>query len=152
MSKEKLESLKNSSVGHSLIKAARLYNETMIERLRDSFGVPTIQLYHLNLFAHIDLEGSTINQIAKQAGISKQAVSKTVSDLIEMGLLTQSPNPKDARSKLIRFNMKGPHTIERGMEFLKSQDSLLAEILGIGRLDEFHKDLLLIIKYLDHAQ
>ena len=60
-----LELLKESSVGHSSIKAARLYNERMIGDFRTTFSLPDLRLYHLNLFAYIDLDGSSIKQISK---------------------------------------------------------------------------------------
>lgn len=149
MNDERLESLKKSSIGHCLIKAARLYNEKMISRFRDSVGLPDLQLYHLSLFAYIDISGSTINEISKRAGISKQAVSKTVSELVAMKVLLQEVNPLDARSKLISFPKEGPYTLEKGVAFLKQQDDLMASMLGKTKLKEFHHSLAVLINALD---
>ena len=91
----------------------------MIAKFREVLNLPTLRLYHLNLFAHIDIKGSTVNQIAEKAGISKQAVSKTIAELIEMGLLLQKPNPEDARSKLIHFPQDGQYTLENGVSFFE---------------------------------
>lgn len=151
MSNQRLEGLKKSSVGHCLIKAARLYNERMISIFRETVGLPDLQLYHLSLFAHIDLKGSTINEISKKAGISKQAVSKTVAELVAMKALIQSPNPDDARSKLISFPTEGPYTLEKGVAFLKQQDELMSSMLGPDKLQEFHHNLAVLIDELDQT-
>ena len=141
MREEHHKQLKSSSVGHSLIKAARLYNELMIGNFRTRIGVKEIQAYHLSLFAHISLDGSTINEIAKKAQISKQAVSKTVAELVDMKALKLKENPKDKRSKLVYFPETGEFTLEKGLEYLSEQDHILQDILGNDQFAKFKESL-----------
>lgn len=149
MRKQHLEQLKNASAGHNLIKAARLYNELMIKNLRATLGMDDIQAYHLNLFAHISLEGSTIVEIAEKVGISKQAVSKTISELVEMKVLQQKSHPTDKRSKIICFPEDGPFTLEKGLKFLGEQDKMLKKILGSSSFNLFSDSVAKVILELD---
>ena len=77
------EKLKKESVGHLLIKAARVYNEFAFNKVKEKMSFPHLRPSHLQLFAHIPFNGITVVELAKKMNISKQAVSKSIKELID---------------------------------------------------------------------
>lgn len=144
MSRENFENEKRSSLGHLLIKVGRLYHEQSVERVKGELGLGRLTPAHLDLFAHIDFEGTTVNEIARRRGVSKQAVSRLVLEMIEMGILLSRQNPRDQRSHLVTFETKGPRSIFAGFALLKKLDADLREVLGDQAYEETTRSMLKI--------
>lgn len=145
MKREEFELLKDSSLGHSLIKAGRLYSEYSFETLKEAIGVEGLRHSHLQLFAHIPFSGTTVVELAKEMNISKQAVSVLVNDLIEFNILLKKDNPSDKRSFLVSFNEDKGSGVFQGMKLLKSLDIELENLLGKNKSKQFQESLLKVI-------
>lgn len=130
MKKSTFEKQKTASLAHQLIKAGRLVNVLGLDATRDTFRLPELKQSHLDLFPHIDFEGTRISEIAKRKGVSKQAVSKWVQEMVSMNLLFLEADPQDSRSKIVFFKTSGPFAIQKGFEALVSIDHLLMDHLG----------------------
>jgi DNA-binding MarR family transcriptional regulator len=128
---KKFEELKALSIGHSLIKAARLHNETAINALKQSHKkFSKLKPSHMQLFPHIPFDGITIIELAKRLDISKQAVSVLVRDLLDYKVLKKKSNPNDKRSFLITFKTEGKESIFEGMKHLAKMDEKLLTVLN----------------------
>lgn len=127
---EEFEELKASSIGHSLIKAARLHNEMAFSSFKSLIKYNNLKPSHLQLFAHIPFEGITVVELASKMQISKQAVSVMVKELLAAKLLIKKNNPDDKRSFLITFSQSKSTGIMRGMKHLKEMDNAIVSILG----------------------
>ncbi len=130
MKKEEFEALKNSSIGHTLIKAGRLYGDYSFNLFKETIGEERLKPSHLQLFAHIPFSGITVVELAKKLNISKQAVSVLVNELIEIGTLLKKEHPTDKRSSIVMFNENGDRNIFTGMTHLKEFDRELEKIMG----------------------
>jgi DNA-binding MarR family transcriptional regulator len=149
---EEFEELKNSSLGHALIKAGRLYNDYAFNLLKDSIGDEDLRQSHVNLFPYIPFSGITIVSLAKKAGVSKQAVSVLVNELLVKEVLVKIANPHDKRSFLISFKQGKSAPIFKGMQLLKSLDEKLIELLGTKNSHNTHQALLNIIEQLQNKK
>lgn len=147
MKRDEFEQLKSASIGHSLIKAARVFKEFSFDSFRDEIGIADLRPAHLELMAHIEFEGSTIVDIAAKAGISKQAVSVLVKEMLGFEVLKRLPHPTDKRASLISFNLESKNNIFKGMQFLASLDKDIIEALGEKQSKVFLKQLLKIITH-----
>jgi hypothetical protein len=67
-----ISAAKDASVGQLLFRAARLFNELALDRLHAQTG-HRLRPAHTALFPHIELSGSRVTEIARRAGVSKQA-------------------------------------------------------------------------------
>lgn len=130
MKKADFEKQKGASLSHQLIKVGRLANERSLAAARDAFGLPELKQSHLDLFPYIDFEGTSVTEIARRKGVSKQSVSKLVKEMVSMEILYLKPAPEDNRSKLVFFKTSGPFNIQKGFEVLISIDQLLIDSLG----------------------
>jgi DNA-binding MarR family transcriptional regulator len=142
---EEFEQLKSKSLGHSLIKAGRLYNEYSFGVLREIVGDSRLKPSHMQLFPVIPYEGISIAELAKKLEISKQAVSVLVNDMLDMKVLQKFDNPNDKRSFLIKFEMKKNSNLLKGMNLLSRLDSELITLLGKKKVKEVNQALLEII-------
>lgn len=145
MDHKKLEKLKHDSLGHLLIKAGRLYKEHTFALLKEELNIESLKPSHLDLVAYIEFSGSSIVEIAARMGISKQAVSVLVKDLLDLKLLKRVGNPDDKRSFLVTFNHEGPTNILEAMTFLASLDEGLESLVGKSKVKPLRASLVKII-------
>ena len=114
---ENIELLKSNSLGHSLIKVGRVYDEYAFATLKPKINNSRLKPSHMQLFPAIPFEGISIVKLAKKLEISKQAVSALVSDMLDMKILK-------------KFDMKKNSGILKGMKLLSELDNDLIELLG----------------------
>jgi DNA-binding MarR family transcriptional regulator len=62
---------------------------------------------HNRVFVHLALTGSRVVDIAKAAGVSKNAIGQIVSELEELGYVERRADPTDGRAKRIHYTAKG---------------------------------------------
>jgi DNA-binding MarR family transcriptional regulator len=143
----RLRARKLASVGQLLFKAARLFNERAMARIKRR--VPTARLAHTALLPHVDLEGTRQTEIAQRAGISKQAVGQLVDDMVAMGMLQRVPDPRDGRAQLVRFTDDGIAELLAGIDVLDAIELELGGDIGAMLLDRLRRDLTKLIPALE---
>ena len=146
MNIEEFEQLKSNSLGHSLIKAGRVYNEYSFELLKEKINDPRLKPSHMQLFPVIPFEGISIVALAKKLEISKQAVSILVCDMLDMKILKKFDNPSDKRSFIIKLDMKKNSSLIKGMGLLSKLDNELILLLGKKKVKLVNQALLEIIE------
>ncbi|ARG97083.1 MarR family winged helix-turn-helix transcriptional regulator [Legionella micdadei] len=75
-------------------------------------------------------ENLTISEVGRRLGISRQAVHKIVSQLVNEGILSLEPMPENNRDKIIVFTEKGVVLKETAKKALKKLDDEVKEKLG----------------------
>lgn len=131
---------KNRMMGRLLSRSFRFLSELAGDILREK-GYESFRIGHLISLVHIDLDGSTINELAARGGITKQAVSKIVKELQEEGYVETERHPGDARSVVVRITDKGARFMLDWKDGADRIDAEFTKILGAERLDTL-KDLL----------
>ena len=140
---------KAQSLGHLLLRAARLYNEAALRALRAEPGFGDVRLAHTQVLPHLDLGGTRPTVLARRMGMSKQAAGELISDLEAMGLLDRVPDPADRRATLVRFTPAGLAALQRGLAVLGGVESGLTAALGAGRVAGLRADLAAVVATLD---
>lgn len=62
---------------------------------------------HIHVTRHLDRDGSRLTELAERAGMSKQAMGTLVDQCEAWGLVTRTPDPRDARARSVRFTADG---------------------------------------------
>ena len=62
---------------------------------------------HIQISRHLPLEGARLTDLAKRAGISKQAMGKLVEQCEAWGLVARGDDPRDARARCVAFTPTG---------------------------------------------
>jgi DNA-binding MarR family transcriptional regulator len=141
--KGRLAARKQASVGQLLFVAARLFNERAMARVQAR--VPAARLAHTTLLPHIDLDGTRATEIARRAGVSKQAVGQLVDDMVGLGMLARVPDPADGRAQLVRFTDAGIAQLLAGLDVLDTLEVDLGAEVGAMTLQRLRRDLTALI-------
>lgn len=137
-----LERRKRASVAQLLFKVARLVNERAMTRIEAEHGMPLMKAAYASLLPHLDFEGVRVVDLARKLGISKQAVSQTLAELVERGVVEFVPDPEDGRAKRARLTKAGAEAIGHGLSVLRQVEAELAEVIGTSSLATLHGTLL----------
>jgi len=137
-----LAASKRASTAQLLFKCARLVNERAMARVNAGAGGRVLKAAYTALFPHLDFRGVRVVALAQRLGISKQAVSQTLAELVEQGIVELVPDPADGRAKLARFTRRGAEAIGHGLAVLRGLEAELAAEIGAGRMAALHDALL----------
>jgi DNA-binding MarR family transcriptional regulator len=100
----------NFFLSRLVVKTYRILQSLNGNFLRKN-GYDNFKIGHIGVMMHVTNEGITAAELSKIIGISKQAMSELVKELIKKNFLELKPNPNDHRSNLI-------HKTEDGIKFL----------------------------------
>ena len=131
MKKDDIFARRTQSMMLASIWLGELANVKMLRDFNTKLKLPKLKKLHLDLISYIDPDGTTITEIARRKGVTKQSISKTVQELLDMGFLESRVNPEDSRSKLISFNLNADSAMLRGFAALAEIDNAIAEKIGV---------------------
>ncbi|SDS52459.1 DNA-binding transcriptional regulator, MarR family [Friedmanniella luteola] len=84
---------------------------------------------------------ATATELADELGITQQAVSKTVKELIDLGHLETVPDPTDHRRRPVRLTPRGVEAVERARAARTEVESRIRAALGQERTDRAMADI-----------
>jgi DNA-binding MarR family transcriptional regulator len=143
------EAAKRASLGQLLLKCARLFNERALSRVRAQAGGGGFRMAHTLLLPHLELEGIRLTELARRIGVTKQAASQLVDELVEMGVLDRVPDPADGRAKLIVFTEAGQRGLMTGLDALAGIEREVAERLGGEAVSDLRAGLAALLEILE---
>lgn len=86
--------------------ARRWFDEALVEAMRAAGGQP-VTVGQQAVFAALDPEGTTVAELSRRMGVTRQTAHQAVQSLIRLGLLEQSPDPASARRLLTVMTEEG---------------------------------------------
>src|SRR3954452_2798675 len=89
---------------------------------------------HSLVFAHLDSDGTRPAEIARRAGISRQAVGQTVAQMKDLGLVKLAPDPTNRRARLVQPTAKGRKALERSGSGSTAAEKVLSRRIGAARV------------------
>jgi DNA-binding MarR family transcriptional regulator len=138
---ELIEAAKRASTFQLLMRCARRIDERARERINAEAGAVVARPSTMALLPHIAFEGTRIVELADKLGITKQAVSKRVAELVAHGVVELTDDPQDRRAKLVRFTAHGLAAIQHGLGVLGALERELADQVGAERMDTLRETL-----------
>ncbi len=117
-----------------MLRPARYFEVMLIERQRAS-GYADLTVAHTAVFSVIDLAGTPIGMLARRAGVTKQAMSQLVEDLVAKGYVERREDPADRRSRLVVLTDKGMGAIRSGRQHIRQIESGYRRVLGPERFE-----------------
>lgn len=103
---DKFMEAKKRNVSRLIYITYRYFNE-WAQKQWEADGWGGMRPDHLRVISIIGIESVNNNELAKRAGVSKQAMSKMVMDLVEEGFVEIETDPNDSRAKIIGITPKG---------------------------------------------
>jgi DNA-binding MarR family transcriptional regulator len=91
------------------------------------------------LLAHMGGKPMNMAELARRLAISRQAVHKTVAELVRRGILEVVDDPQRGNSKLVRYTDKGRTVNRAGAQMIERIEAGIAGRLGAERLAELKR-------------
>lgn len=110
-------------------------------------GYADFKLGHMPLLMNISPEGITNTELAKKARVTKQAMSKVVSELNELGYINTVEHDKDRRSSVITLTSKGKHLVVTARQCVTNLEKEYERTFGKERFQQAKDMLLQVIAY-----
>ncbi|CAM5688149.1 MarR family winged helix-turn-helix transcriptional regulator [Streptomyces griseomycini] len=98
----------------------------LVQRIHEGVvarGFEGLRPAHGFAFARLAPDGATVTDLAVHLGVTKQAASQLVDELVRKGYVERRPHPKDARARLVVLT--GP-----GWACTRAADEAAAEAVG----------------------
>jgi DNA-binding MarR family transcriptional regulator len=96
---------------------------------------------HALVFTHLDPQGTRPAEIARRAGISRQAVGQTVAQMKQQGLVKLAPDPTNRRARLVQPTAKGRKALERSGTGSSAAEKVLSRRIGAARVKSLREAL-----------
>lgn len=104
-------------------------------------GHTRMRTQHATVLTLLPLEGARITELARAAGITKQAMALTVAELEKLGYLERAPDPNDGRAKILRLSPTGLELLRDAQEAVAGAWKRYAEMVGERQLQSLRKGL-----------
>ena len=124
-----LSKVRDVHLGRMLLKLERHFTRQVLQKLAAD-GIEDITLRHFVIIPYIDHKGIRAVDIARQVGITKQAVSKLVDELVQKGYLELTPDPTDGRASLVLMSEKGNEFLKLTIKYTQQVESQWSNQVG----------------------
>lgn len=104
-------------LGHWLRLALERFDARVMVLMANHPGVPLglanlaargqVSAAHIHITRHLPREGARLTELARRAGMSKQAMGTLVSQCEAWGMVSRSADPGDARARRLTFTPSG---------------------------------------------
>ena len=127
-------------LGRFLIMLFRQFEDELLAGLRER-GHARINASDFNVLRFVDPRGISGAEVAKLAGVSKQAISRQVAALERARLVARKGSPNDQRAKVIVFTKKGERLVRDAIDVIRQIERRYDAALGEGELDRLKVQL-----------
>lgn len=135
------EAWRHHNIGRVLNNALNRFEKRVLQILAEN-GHREIRYSHINLTRNLDISGTITTELARRAGMTKQAMGEIVEQCEQLGLVERIKDTRDARAKIVRFTKLGMQWLEAfHIALTKAEDEMRQE-LGYLRTDAILSALL----------
>ncbi|MEU1090200.1 MarR family winged helix-turn-helix transcriptional regulator [Streptomyces sp. NPDC005576] len=120
--------------------ARRWFEEGLLTAL-EAGGAEPVSPTQVQLFAALDDQGTTVSELARRMGVTRQTAHQAVHGLVAAGLLEQNPDPASARQRLIRRTGSGERAHRQAELILQQLEDQLADRIGRAQADALRSAL-----------
>ncbi|MEU2286352.1 MarR family winged helix-turn-helix transcriptional regulator [Streptomyces sp. NPDC013178] len=121
----------------------------LTRRINDGVGARGFEVRPAHGFAFTRLapDGATVTELAAHLGVTKQAASQLVEELVRKGYVERRPHPEDARARLIVLTERGWECTRAAEEAAADAVREWAAVLGEGEVRGLYDRLARIAPY-----
>lgn len=128
------DSWRHSNIGRIMTNALNRFERRVLEILAEN-GHSEVRFSHMNLTRNLDLAGTITTELARRAGMTKQAMGEIVEQCEQLGLVERIRDKRDARAKIVRFTAIGLEWLNAFHMALTSAEQEMRDELGYLRTD-----------------
>jgi len=128
------ETWRRLNVGRVLNNALNRFENRVLELLAEA-GHSEARYSHLNLTRNLEVAGTRTTELARRAGMTKQAMGEIVAQCEQLGLVERRPDDTDARAKIVVFTDLGLEWLEAFRDALGKAEQEMRDEVGYLRVD-----------------
>jgi DNA-binding MarR family transcriptional regulator len=128
-----LDRVRHEHLGWLLGRADLRFAEGVTRAMHER-GFAGIRLVHIALIRNVDENGTRITDIARRAGMTKQATGQLVAEFVELGYIRVVNDPADGRVKIARYTAKGKRLLVAIVASIEATEAAVAAAIGTARL------------------
>jgi DNA-binding MarR family transcriptional regulator len=125
---------RHDNVGRLLNNAVARFESRVLELMSQS-GHPQARISHISLTRNLDLKGTRVSELARRAGMTKQAMGELVSQCATRRLVVTSADPSDRRARVVRFTPDGLRWLEAFRQAVDRAEREMRDEVGSMSMD-----------------
>jgi len=129
-----LDRVRHEHLGWLLGRADLLFAEGVTRAMHER-GFAGIRLVHIALIRNVDENGTRISDIARRAGMTKQATGQLVAEFVELGYIRLVADPDDGRAKIARYTAKGKRLLVAIVASIEQTEAAVSNTIGAAKLE-----------------
>jgi DNA-binding MarR family transcriptional regulator len=90
-----------------LLRDAHAFVDAEVHAAAERAGFSELLPGHHLVLRNLGEDGARPSELAVQAGVTRQAITKVVDDLQRRGVVRRDPDPDDGRGVIVRFTERG---------------------------------------------
>lgn len=109
----------------------------LTQRINDGVvarGFSGVRPMHGFAFTRLAPDGATVTELATHLGVTKQAASQLVDELVRKGYVERRPHPVDARARLVVLTEQGWACTRAAEEAAAEAVRVWVEVIGEGEV------------------
>src|ERR671911_2467251 len=140
-----------SDLARGLLRAHRTLAADLVVELEER-GWPDLRASQAALILNVDRRaGTRLTELARRAGVTKQAMMVVVDDLEARGLVRRTPDPDDGRAKVVRLTARGRTLGAECRRAVAAVEARTRRTLGGRRYEGLREALDLLLETEDEA-
>lgn len=131
---------RHGNIGRLLNNAVRRF-EARVLALMSEKGHAETRISHVSLTRNLDIDGTRLTELARRAGMSKQAMGELVDQCAALGLVDRVDDPDDRRARLVVFTAAGLAWLEAFRTAVDLAEAEMRTELGKETMDAIGRGL-----------
>src|SRR5262245_51173071 len=128
------DSWRHDNVGRLLNNARSRFEARVLELMSQS-GHPQARISHLSLTRNLDLKGTRVTELARRAGMTKQAMGELVTQCVELRLVVVGADASDKRARIVRFTPQGVRWLDAFRQAVDQAEREMRKEIGATSMD-----------------
>lgn len=128
----------------SLLSAAGQRLASELDQVLHAAGFADLRSSHAAIFMGIAPDGTRLTDLARHAGMTKQAAGELVRYLADHDYLELTADPSDRRAKRVHLTDRGWTVITVGQAVIADFDRWLDQLIGADQLSKLRQILTII--------
>lgn len=104
-------------------------------------GSAGLRPVHVAILRVLEPDGARISEIARQLGITRQAVAQTVAVMVDRDIVEFAPDPTDGRAKLLRYTARGRESQRAALRAADELEATYVTRVGRQRAEQLRIEL-----------
>ena len=140
--------VRERTLGRVMSKMKRFIGRYIEQRLPE-LGFPDFKASYIAFLANLEEDGITNNELARRAGVTKQAMSKVVKLLEDDGYIYTVKNERDSRSSQIFINERGKQLMVAVFNCMEEIREKFQAIAGRERVEQMIDTMVMLVREIE---